>query len=561
MAEYCIVHCRVSSTKQAQEGESLPVQSKICESIAESKGWKLAHTSWLESFSGRKNRRPVFEEILDYLDKHPGLVKYYIFRSIDRFTRGGTYTYETMKRELYRRGVDMVDSYGVIQPSKNTLEDLGVEYEWSKLSPSEITESVLATTAKQEVTNILTRMIGQSIRNTRQGYRTRRAADGYLNKKVFVEGKKKVIQVPDPERAKYKIAMYDLTVQGLSDPEIVRRINAMGYHSPIYDRWNREKTKIIGKRGGTPYTVKQLQRDRQNTIYAGVVCEKWTAYEPIKAQYDGLVSVAMFNEANRGKIAIVEREDGSLQVLRGRATGLNKPKSKYNPLFPFKFLRCHECGKPLLGSSPKGKSGQHFPTYHCGRKGHPYWGARKEVLDQEVERYIKGLKFNAGILNGLEITFLKKYRQREQEIVKASGNIHRNIADLETEQAAKLEAIVHTTSAVVRTKLEAEIEDLEQKIKAAGKERFRIQITRGDIKAFMREAKHIMEHPSEMLLNASNPRAQQALFGLVFEEMPTYADILNGTPKLSYVFELSSGFAPSKSQLVTSRGIEPRFDP
>jgi hypothetical protein len=48
-----------------------------------------------------------------------------------------------------------------------------------------------------------------------------------------------------------------------------------------------------------------------------------------------------------------------------------------------------------------------------------------------------------------------------------------------------------------------------------------------------------------------HPRSIEALFGLVFEKMPNYLEILNGTPKLSLVFRLSSDFTPDKSQLVT----------
>jgi hypothetical protein len=67
----------------------------------------------------------------------------------------------------------------------------------------------------------------------------------------------------------------------------------------------------------------------------------------------------------------------------------------------------------------------------------------------------------------------------------------------------------------------------------------------------MREAKAIMEHPSEILLNTKDIRVQRDLFGLVFEKMPTYKEIVSGTPKLSYAFELSSAFTPDKRQLVT----------
>jgi hypothetical protein len=85
-----------------------------------------------------------------------------------------------MKRELASRGVEMIDSYGVIQPVKNTLADVGFEYEWSRQSPSEITEVVLATTSKQEITTILTRIIGQEIRLTQRGYKIRAPEDGCI---------------------------------------------------------------------------------------------------------------------------------------------------------------------------------------------------------------------------------------------------------------------------------------------------------------------------------------------------------------------------------------------
>jgi hypothetical protein len=64
------------------------------------------------------------------------------------------------------------------------------------------------------------------------------------------------------------------------------------------------------------------------------------------------------------------------------------------------------------------------------------------------------------------------------------------------------------------------------RIKSAGKERLKIQITRDDIKAFMQEAKQIMEHPAEILLNQKDLRVQRDLFGQVFEKTPTYVEIL-----------------------------------
>ena len=93
-----------------------------------------------------------------------------------------------MKQELSSRGVAMVDSYGIIQPVVNTLKELGFEYDWSQFHPSEITEVVLATTSNQEITTILTRLIGQEIRNSARGFKVRSQDDGYVNKKKYVDG-------------------------------------------------------------------------------------------------------------------------------------------------------------------------------------------------------------------------------------------------------------------------------------------------------------------------------------------------------------------------------------
>ncbi len=554
----CVVQCRVSSLKQSHEGESLETQEKDLRRLAAARGWNIVPNDivWSTAISGRKTDRDDFMEIIAYIKSHPGFVDNYVFKSIDRATRAGTGEYTSMKNELSKYGVQMVDYNGVIQKSINTLENYGLEYPWSIYSPSEITEGVLATTAKQEVTTILTRLIGQEINLTNQGYHARRPAEGYLNSRIYVDGKKKTIQIPDPERAKFYISMFELRAQGLKDKEIVDRVNAMGYRSLAQNKWNKEHSKIIGQMGGKPLSIKQLQRHIKNTIYAGVICEKWTRFKPIKVQYDGLVNIDLWNQANRGGANLRENLDGSIEFVAIATSKTGEFRNRNNPLFPFKFVLCPKCHQPFCGSEPRNRVGNKIPYYHCSR-GHKYFGIPKNTFDNNVKQYISNLKFNPDILNALEATFMAKYRQREAEIVQASGNIHHNIAELEIEQKTKLEALALSKSVVVREKFEQEIDALEVRIIEAGRQCDIIKISRDDIKAFMREAKLIMEHPAETLLNQGDMRVQRELFGLVFEELPNYEEIVNGTPKLSLIFNLSSAFTTNERQLVGLDGIEP----
>lgn len=71
--------------------------------------------------------------------------------------------------------------------------------------------------------------------------------------------------------------------------------------------------------------------------------------------------------------------------------------------------------------------------------------------------------------------------------------------------------------------------------------------------------KYYMEHFSELLLGSNNPLENASFFGLMFEERPTYYDLVNGTPKLSSLFKLNEEYEKSKNLLVTPRRIELRF--
>jgi site-specific DNA recombinase len=556
----CIVHCRVSSAKQAQEGESLDVQENICRGIVDSKGWRIVPEGrvWRESFSGRKELRPVFEEILAYIDSHPGEVKYYVFRAIDRFTRGGSFSYETMKRDLARRGVQMVDTYGIIQPSKNTLEDLGFEYDWSTFSPSEITELVMSTTAKTEVTNILTRMIGQEIRLTQQGYKIRQAQDGFKNAKVYIEGKKRTILVPDPDRAKFYVEMFNLRASGqFTDLEIVNRVNAMGFRSRMRNRWNSIHERIIGQTGNLRLTVKQFQVIIQKPIYAGFVCEKWTRHQPVKAPYEGLVSLETFNLANRGKVRIKAEGQGFRLVTEDDQKDATIRRNRHNPLFPYKnVILCPMCRRPFFGSSSRGRSGQRFPAYHCSR-GHDYFRVSKATLEAAVETFIRSLRFRSDVLERLETALIARLRKQQGKIMANAAAMGKNVAELEIQKAHALRSYLSATSPVVKAGIEQEIEHLDAEIKGTRGQRNQLEITEQDIHQFVQDAKYVLEHPSELLLNPVNIRQQQLLFAAVFNGLPDYNEIRFGTPKLAWLFELSSPNRSDKSLLVGPTGFEP----
>jgi len=465
-----------------------------------------------------------------------------------------------MKERLYALGVDLVDTYGIIQPKQNTLAHTGMEYEWSSYYPSETAELIEATRAKAEVRDGLTRMIGAEIYYTREGYHMAQANDGYVNKKIMTpESKKKNIQIRDPERAPYFEEIFRHRVEGvLSDEEIVERINAMGYKSKDRNKWDKKRENIIGITKGTPMTVKYLQNVVQKPIYAGVKMHKWGDYKPIRQNYPGLISIDTFNKANRGKIFIKEDEETKeLAFLYDHYPEKQvKKRAKYNPKYPYaKVIMCPTCNKFFKASATKNKAGNHIPAYHCDRgekgKDKHYFRVPQKEFEDSVESFLDKLEFTPERKASFEFRLKQKFRERESEVLKDSSTVSHNIADLKTKKQTEVDAFVASAnSPSIRTAIEERISELDEQISKAESERSKLDLKEKDIDLFLKWTNKIMEHPKEVLVGNDDLEAQTALWNLVFEELPTYEDIVNGTPKTASIFNVKRDLEAVESALV-----------
>jgi len=142
---------------------------------------------------------------------------------------------------------------------------------------------------------------------------------------------------------------------------------------------------------------------------------------------------------------------------------------------------------------------------------------------------------------------LDEYDRRKDEVRQAAAETERTIEELRAEQRMKSDAFVAATSPVLRSTLEKQVVELEERIKAGGNEGSEMGLSETDIADFRQFGKQTLEHLPELLLKPENTRQQTTLFSLVFDEFPTYQEISLGTPKLSWVFELSSESANAES--------------
>ena len=364
---------RVSSVKQGTEGDSPEAQREQIERYVTLHGIDLKESfTFMESAS--KEAQPM-QAVIDYCKDPKNKVQLFIIKSIDRFTRGGSYSYDYLKMQLDACGVRLVDIYGVISSETvNTLDHLGVEYKWSRYSPSKKAEILEAERAKDEIRDIMSRMIGAQIRYARMGYWVRRPLYGFHNEHLETSDGKRCVLIPNTEEAQYMKKIFQLRIQGtMDDDEIIDEINRLGYRSRVrVVRDPKDRSKIVERIGGEPLSIKVLWSILENPVYAGINPEKWTQDKPVKCKFDGLVTIAEFNQANRSKVIITE-QNSEIAILRRKPPEFQLKKGVKNRDYPYKrVILCPHCEKPLLGSASRGRHGGYFAAYHCYKEGHRF---------------------------------------------------------------------------------------------------------------------------------------------------------------------------------------------
>ena len=244
--ENAVAAIRVSSTKQGTDGDSPEAQKEQLERFAKVHGITIKKFFvFMESAS--KEQQPM-QEAIDYCKSSKNNIQLFVIKSIDRFTRGGSYSYDHLKMQLEKYGVKLVDIYGVIGSQKvNTLEHLGISFNWSVYSPTKKSELLEAERSKDELRDIMSRMIGAEIRYARMGYWVREAPLGYVVEKIETPNGKRCILKPHPIESQWIIKMFELRCRGtLGDHQIVEEINKLGFKTKIdYVRDPKDRTKII----------------------------------------------------------------------------------------------------------------------------------------------------------------------------------------------------------------------------------------------------------------------------------------------------------------------------
>jgi hypothetical protein len=559
--ENAVAAIRVSSVRQGTEGDSPEAQREQIERFALTHNINLKQTFvFLESAS--KENQPM-QQAIDYCKDPKNDVQMFIIKSIDRFTRGGATPYDQLKMQLEKYGVKLVDIYGIISGNKvNTLEHLGVKYRWSEYSPSQKMEFLEAERAKDELRDIMSRMIGAEVRYTRMGYWMRRPPYGYSNVRVDTDNGKRYILQPKDSEAPFVKKMFELRLRGnLSDTQIVNEINRLGYKSRNYYRRVTHGNDVVTKRvGGNKLTLKRFWIYIQNPIYAGIICEKWTNDQPLKAQFKGLVSYDTFNAANRNKLNLAEF-DGVVTLTKQATPDFQLRKGSHNEDYSYRrVVMCSDCRQPLYGSAPRGRHGKRYPGYHCDKRGH-YFRVPKAKLENTVGDFTQALIYAPDHVDDLIAAARTVWEQRQQVVDQEENLIDTRIVGLEAQALAMVDKLKLLSSETAIKYVEEDLMKIEAQMNELKTERQRKETAKPlDFSIVLQYVKYFLNHLDYLLLKQSDAVKRANFFGLIFNESPTYAELECGITNPSQITGINELFKlknVKRSLLVGEEGLEP----
>ena len=291
MKRRVVTYNRVSTDEQAQVGYSIPAQQRLLRDYAA--GHELAIVKeFVESQSAFKEGRPVFGEMVDFLEEHPEVETVLVYK-IDRLARNLL----DYAKVVERLGVEVISATEELPGGASGKAIGGIFAVMANVSSEQLSERVA---------------LGMQAKAASGKWPTG-APLGYLN-----DPETKGI-VLDPQRAPLIRELFENYARGklsLADLTI----------------WARERG-LKARRGG------ELRKSRvysilKNPVYYGLVPWRGKVYQGV---HEPLVSEALFRR-------VQERLSGGRKTCRTKH------------VFPFRgLLECGYCGCSITATLAKGK--------------------------------------------------------------------------------------------------------------------------------------------------------------------------------------------------------------
>lgn len=518
--ETAVIYCRVSTKKQEEEWTSLLAQEKHCLNYCNQNKIKYIQV-YKETFTGTTLNRPIFQEAINNAIKNK--VRYFIVFDIDRLTRQWYWAYSKIKKELYENWVLLRDSKGTIIDEeiveKNSIFDMG-KYDWNRQSNSQIIEVLNSTSAQTERNKILQRTIPREIELEQSWYHVKPPIFWFMNKKVKDNEKwSKTIQIRDPIEWLWIEQIYNKVAEWIKDKYIIsKELNEMWYKT----------------RKGVCLSPKKIDTIIRNPIYAWIIWTKWTG-KPIKAKYDGLVSIDLWNKANKNKFKIIEKNNWEIDLIDLKKQNqwnevLEIKRKKFDINLPFRNLIKSSVIKWKFISWSFAK--KKFWYYHPIREKWVVW---ENIKKSEFEWYILGIFNDISLSKDIFDVFFDRfeyiYEENKKELTIHIDRLKYNLSSVDKkikEYEEQIPDIIKYKEVLERVNndlvnLKIEKDKILHSIEEENNKNF------NDVWKYKEFCNYILEHLEDLLNDSKTFEEIDTLFKFIFKKTPEYNEIINRT--------------------------------
>jgi site-specific DNA recombinase len=483
---------RVSTKKQLSEGEGIENQRRGNTEYIRRKRYRL-HREFVLAETADDKERTDFDAVLDYVIAHKKEIDVVVFWKVDRISRAGVGTYYALKSLLARH-------------------DVRIEFATEQIDGSpagELMESVLAATARFENRLRVDRTIGVEKILTREGYWCRSAPTGFVNGR---DKQGKPILLPHPDRKQWELLCGGLRrqltgVYKISD--VVAELQANGF--------------VTHK--GNPLSRQGWTKICRNPLYGGLICERWTDYQYVRAKFDGPLSSDAWYQLQR--------------VLDGRQTvALTLPRQHMNPDFPLRrFLRCPKCNAPVRGYPVAKKNGRRYRYYDCESAACRF----RVSVEQAHTLFVKLLQEMAPTPEALQLfreLVLREWELRWDERRATTDGVQARVASLRKERESLLTLMKSSAdSPSLIAEFQKDFARVEKDLTLATMERNDAEVQEYDAEAVVGACTYFLAHASE-LWEKWPAEAKSRLQAMVFPDGVSYADLEGKqTAKRSVIYD------------------------
>ncbi len=511
MAQEAVIYCRVSSERQAKEGDGIRSQEQRCRSYADTHEYRVTRVFADDGVSGAITDRPAILAMLGYLSAQAQTVVVII----DDISR--------IARDVRAHG----ELRAAIRVAGGRLESPSLRFE--ETASGEFVEYIMAAAAQYGRKGNREQVLNRMRARLEQGYWTFPAPPGYHYEKHPFH--KKVI-VPSREAKTVLAPALEAFARGrlLTQREVARYLQAQGFYRGEGFGRHAAHITVLEKRVARIFETLPL--------YAGYLEYKPWDIGRVPAKHESVITPAVFG-------LILER-------LGQKERPLAVARADSDDQFILRnFVRCAGCGRPLTGSLAKGQ----YPRYQCYWQQCAIYGRSYSAVKVEpaFHKLLEHLTPSPSFIEAISISSQDEWARYIGEWETQAVMATRKIQRYEEQLRLLVHRLVSVSDTVVPY-VEAEIESLEEIIKKTKLEAAKYLEKAPDYGAAWRRVITYFSEPAKAWKNGS-AKDKRIIHRMVFKTPPVF-DREKGliTYDLTLPYRVSQDFRHTKEKVVDLTG-------